>query len=251
MDEKMVQLFGGGGMWDVGCGWVNIKYLSIVIIYMKRKYSKKNKLVTRRRVIHGGMFGFVERSDKYKTLLDEKIRLEKENIRLEKENKILEKTNNLLSIKKNAEVLSFDTSTPQKKQSTIVTFDFELLKKINDFPFLKIEDSYESVEGDLKTYTRENQARDSTPVEQKIYKLFISGEFKTNTTVTVVNSECKIVGFVECPNENPRELLYLDIKSASNVDYVVLTKPRDSINVRIYYFGSDGIISPTGFKSLE
>lgn len=211
---------------------------------MKRKYSKKNKLVTRRRVIHGGMFSFVGNSEKYKTLLNEKTQLEIENKRLKD-------TIELLSRRNIAEVSSFDTSTPQKKQSTIVTFDFELLKKINDFPFLKIEDSYESVEGVLKTYTRENQARDSTPVEQKIYELFLSGEFKTNTTVTVVNSKCKIVGFVERPNENPIELLYLDIESASNVDYVVLTKPQDSINVRKYYFGPDGLISPKGFKSLK
>ena len=151
------------------------------------------------------------------------------------------------------------TPRPQT-QPTIVTFDFKLLKKINGFPFLKIDESVvvdvESVEGgEFKTYDHTSKSlRDSTPAEQNIYKSFIRGDFHRNITVTVVDSNCKIVGFVECLEST--ELLYLDIKSDSTANYVVLTKSTDDnsslTNLRKYYVSSDGITTIIrGFSSLR
>ena len=227
---------------------------------MKRKSSKKikNKLVTRRRSMHGGLWGSVENSEEYKTLLAENTSIKKEITGIKAENAYL---NSALTRagQRNTPSDSPCPPTPRPQtQPTIVTFDFKLLKKINGFPFLKIAESVvdvESVEGgEFKTYDHTSTPlRDSTPVEQNIYKSFIEGDFHRDITVTVVDSDCKIVGFVECLEST--ELLYLDIKSDSTANYVVLTKSTDEsslTNLRKYYVSSDGSTTIIrGFSSLR
>lgn len=222
---------------------------------MKRKSSKKikNKLVTRRRSMHGGLtWGSVETSKEYITLLAE-------NTRIKADNAYLNGALTRASQSKNtpSDLACPPTPRPQT-QPTIVTFDFKLLKKINDFPFLKIDESVEDVTsvegGEFKTYDHTSTSlRDSTPAEQNIYKSFIVGKFPMNITVTVVDSNCKIVGFVECLEST--ELLYLDIKSDNTANYVVLTKSTDNsslTNLRKYYVSSDGsTTSIRGFSSLR
>ena len=254
LDEKMVQLFRGGGG-----GGTNIKYLPIVINYMKRKSSKKikNKLVTRRRSMHGGLtWGSVENSKEYMTLLEENTKIKEENTKIKEENAYLERERTRAQ-KTPSDLACPPTPRPQT-QPTIVTFDFKLLKKINAFPFLKIDESVvdvESVEGgELKTYDHTSSSlRESKPAEQKIYNSFIDGKFPMNITVTVVNSDCNIVGFVECLEST--ELLYLDINSDSTANYVVLTKSTDKsslINLSKYYVSADGSTTRIlGFSSLR
>ena len=243
---------------------------------MKRKSSKKikNKLVTRRRSMHGGSWicGFVEKSKEYLDLLAEKNRFEAENASIKAEKAIIETDNTKLRFRLNT---PSDLACPPpprlQTQPTIVTFDFKLLKIINDFPFLKIDKSFKSVEsvedvksveavksvegGEFKTYDHKSSSlRNSTQAEQNIYKSFIQGTF--TKTVTVVDSNCKIVGFVEClePTELPTELLYLDINSDSTTNYVVLTESTEKSlpNLSKYYVLSDGItINIRGFSSLR
>jgi hypothetical protein len=259
---------GGGG------GGINIKYLPIVINYMKRKSSKKikNKLVTRRRSMHGGLtWGPVQNSTEYKTLLEEKNRLEAEKNRLEAENASIKGDKAYLELegdrlRKRLAATPSDLGPPAPRlqtQPTIVTFDFKLLKKINDFPFLKFDESAEdvkSVEGGVKTYHHTLQSlKDSTQAEQNIYNSFKQGTFNRNSTVKVVDSKCNIIGFVEClqsttESTEPTELLYLDIKSDSTANYVVLTKSTEKSlpNLSKYYVSADGTTtSIRGFSSLR
>ena len=227
---------------------------------MKRKSSKKikNKLVTRRRSMHGGglTWGSVENSKEYMTLLEENTKIKEENTKIKEENAYLERERTRAQ-KTPSDLACPPTPRPQT-QPTIVTFDFKLLKKINAFPFLKIDESVvdvKSVEGgEFKTYDHTSKSlRDSKPVEQNIYKSFIKGDFRMNITVTVVDSDCKIVGFVECLEST--ELLYLDITSDSTANYVVLTKSTDEsslTNLSKYYVSADGSTTIIrGFSSLR
>ena len=230
---------------------------------MKRKSSKKikNKLVTRRRSMHGGSWicGFVEKSKEYLDLLAEKNRFEAENASIKAEKAIIETDNTKLRFRLNT---PSDLACPPpprlQTQPTIVTFDFKLLKTINDFPFLKIGKSVEDVESvEFKTYDHKSSSlplRDSTQPEQDIYNSFIKGTFK-NSTVTVVDSHCKIVGFVEClQSTEPTELLYLDINSDSPDNYVVLTKTTEKYlpDLNKYYVSADGeTTNIRGFSSLR
>ena len=228
---------------------------------MKRKSSKKikNKLVTRRRSMHGGLtWGSVENSKEYMTLLEENTKIKEENTKIKAENAYLERERTRAQSTNTPSDLACPPTPRPQTQPTIVTFDFKLLKKINDFPFLKIVESVEDVKsvegGELKTYDHTSSSlRESTPAEQKIYESFI-GKFPMKITVTVVDSNCKIVGFVECLEST--ELLYLDIKSDSTANYVVLTKSTDDksslTNLSKYYVSADGSTTRIlGFSSLR
>ena len=231
---------------------------------MKRKSSKKikNKLVTRRRSMHGGGFicGLVEKSNEYITLLAEKNRLEAENASIKEENAYFERALTRAKSTNTPSDLACPPTPRPQTQPTIVTFDFKLLKKINDFPFLKIDESVEDVKsvegGEFKTYDHTLKSlEDSTPAKQNIYKSFIQGTFPRNSTVKVVDSKCKIVGFVEClESTEPTELLYLDIKSDSPANYVVLTESTEKSlpNLSKYYVSADGTTTNIrGFRSLR